>query len=84
LEYLENQECQKILRRIAEALEKLVEQAVPDSKLPTEVHVDDSQGTCPSCQCLEVLLEGDYPRTIYKCCNCGHVWVNDEDSWFQT
>ena len=72
------------LRRIADALEELVEGSKPDSKPPDDVHFDESMGTCPSCEHFDVQQKGNYPQVMYKCGNCSYMWVNDSDAWFET
>lgn len=76
-------QIEEYLRRIAEALEASVK-AIQTSPQQENVFEHDSTGSCPSCQSLSVLQEGQYPKAIYKCKDCGAVWVNDSSKFFDS
>lgn len=74
------------LDRIASALEDIARKAdmmSDDGKPPDVVIQNDSLGSCPSCDSIEVDQRGSYPNSIYRCKKCSLIWVNDADSVFK-
>ncbi|MAE81245.1 MAG: hypothetical protein CMB80_00810 [Flammeovirgaceae bacterium] len=74
------------LERVVKSLSGLSSRDEPDDtgEQDTPVLINESMGTCPGCGNAEIIMEGDYPRVIYKCVKCEVVWVNDENCWFKT
>lgn len=71
------------LEIIAEFSKKALEQMDPKST-PDKIVVNESTGTCPECESANVAMEGRYPRCLYKCGQCGLIWINDEQTFFRT
>lgn len=65
-------------KRIADTLDKVVEQT-QSADVPIEPAVDDSTGSCPNCDSVEVAQEGVYPNAVYKCGGCQQIWINSEN-----
>ena len=69
------------LNKINSNIEKMigVEQSVDDDR--QNIIENNSQGTCPNCGSLNVLLTGKDPQIFYKCSSCEAIWINNLDDW---
>lgn len=79
------QDIKPTLIRIADALEKMLgllsAQMMPD-ETRVKVNVAESNGSCPACGSLDVLMEGTYPKVLFHCKECKEVWVNEVSDFF--
>lgn len=62
------------LERIGDLIESIVSSGDKNS---VPIIENDSIGTCPSCHSSKVLVEGNYPKVVYKCTDCNQIWVNN-------
>ena len=75
-----------LFERLTLALETIadvVKKGGVDDKPAQEIAVDDSMGSCPECDSVEIEQKGRYPAAIYRCSKCSHLWVNSPEAFFK-
>lgn len=70
------------LSRIANVLELVASANKENSSQP--IIEDDSIGSCPNCNSIDVMQEGIFPKSIFRCRSCQLIWVNNADEYFRT